>query len=530
MYDYVIVGAGSAGCLLARRLSDNPATKVCLLEAGPPDTSPLIHMPLGIAVILPFSKKLNWRFETEPQKQLGNRKLFWPRGKTLGGSSSINAMVYIRGHREDYDDWRNAGNTGWGYDDVLPSFRRCEGNEIWMNSNYHGTSGPLNVTELRTRNKISDAFVVAGEQTGYPVNPDFNCEHQNGVGFYQVTQKGGRRWSAARAYLEAVKGRSNLHIVTDALAQRVMFEGKRAVGVKYTKGGHHHDARAAGEVILSAGVIGSPQLLLLSGVGPGNELKRFQIETVHELPGVGQNLQDHLDITILQKSKSRVPLGIAISSTPRWLKAAFDYAVSKNGLLTSNIAESGGFVKSDNGQPRPNLQFHFLPTLVNDHGRKIMLGFGYTLHVCDLRPKSRGSIGLHSPDAAAAPRIEPNYLGEPEDWDTLIKAVKIGRKVLAAPAFSPYRDVEMAPGPGVQTDDQIRADIANRAETIYHPVGSCKMGVDAKAVVDPELKVRGLQGLRVADASIMPTLVAGNTNAPTIMIAEKCASMILADV
>lgn len=527
MYDYVIVGAGSAGCLLAKRLSDNPATKVCLLEAGPPDTSPLIHMPFGIAVLLPFSKKLNWRFETEPQRQLANRKLFWPRGKTLGGSSSINAMVYIRGHKADYDEWRQAGNVGWGYDDVLPSFRRCEGNEVILNSPFHGTSGPLNVTEIRTRNQISEAFVEAGVEAGYPRNGDFNGEHQEGVGYYQVTQKNGQRWSSARAYLEAAKGRPNLHIVTEAHVQRVNFDGKRAVGVTYRKGGHTSIARAGAEVIMTAGAIGSPHVLMLSGVGPGAELQRNRIGIVHDLPGVGQNLQDHLDMTVLQKSKSRVPLGVAVSSTPRSIKAAFDYVVSKKGFLTSNVAESGGFVKSDANQPRPNLQFHFLPALLNDHGRKIMLGYGYTLHVCDLRPKSRGFIGLHSPDPMASPKIQPNYLEAAEDWDTLTKAVKIARKVFAAPAFAPYRDAELAPGPGVQTDDQIRADIANRAETIYHPVGTCKMGTDSLAVVDPQLQVRGIEGLRVADASIMPTLVAGNTNAPTIMIAEKCADMIL---
>jgi choline dehydrogenase-like flavoprotein len=527
MFDYIIVGAGSAGCLLAERLSANPRTRVCLLEAGPPDRSLLIHMPIGIA-LLSQSKTLNWAFETQPQANLDGRRLFWPRGKTLGGSCSINAMVYIRGHRDDYDAWGEAADPIWSYENVLPLFRAMESNERFGAGEFHGVDGELHVSDLRTLNPLSSAFVEAGQQIQFPHSLDFNGETQEGVGLYQVTQHKGRRWSSARAFLSKAKGRPNLRIITGARATRIILEGRKAVGVTYAKRGKLVDLRTSGgEAILSGGAVNSPQLLLLSGIGGAAELNALGIPVVVDIPAVGKNLQDHLDITIMHEANDRTPIGIAPSFIPRALAGALSYALLRKGFLTSNVAEAGGFVKSSHGQKQPNLQFHFLPTLLKDHGRELALGYGYTLHVCDLLPKSRGRVGLKSRDPLDDPLIDPGYLSAPEDIQTMISAVKIGRQVLSAPSMAAYSKTELVPGPSVQSDADIVADIRRRAETIYHPVGTCRMGRDPQSVVDPALRVRGVQGLRVVDASVMPTLVAGNTNAPTMMIAERAAELIL---
>jgi choline dehydrogenase len=532
-FDYVIVGAGSAGCVLANRLSTDPGRTVCLLEAGPPDRSPFIRVPMGL-VFMMMSKTLNWRYATEPQRQLGGRRLFWPRGKTLGGSSASNAMIYTRGHAADYDHWAALGNRGWSYADVLPYFRRAEHHEC-AGSAFHGTDGPLNVARQRSPNVLSRAFVAAAVEAGYEMTEDFNGACQEGVGLYDVTQRNGERWSAARGYLHPASARSNLTIRTGALATRVILENRRATGVALECNGRSEQIRARREVILSGGAINSPQLLLLSGIGPEQELRRHGIALTHALPGVGQNLQDHLDVLVVHKCVQPVSLGISFATLFAQVRHLVDYLRHRKGPFTTNSAEGGGFVKSTPQESLPDLQFHFTPAHLDGHARNLrsaaftMLGHGYALHVCNLRPKSRGHIGLKSADPRAAALIEPNYLADPDDLAVLQRGVAAARKVLASRAFDPYRGDELFPGRAVQDPQQVEAFIRRKAETIYHPVGTCKMGHDAMAVVDDTLKVQGIERLRVVDASIMPTLVGGNTNAPTIMIAEKAADLILLD-
>jgi choline dehydrogenase len=530
-YDYIIVGGGSAGCVLANRLSQDPAVTVCLLEAGPADSNPFIRMPIGI-IFMMMSRVLNWRYYTEPQANLEGRRMYWPRGKTLGGSSSSNAMVYTRGHARDYDHWAELGNAGWSYADVLPLFKRAENHERGANA-YHGVGGPLNVADLRSPNLLTGVYVKAAVEAGHAVNTDFSGASCEGVGQYQLTQKNGERWSVARAYLHPVRSRKNLTILTGARATRVLLEGKRASGIEYQQDGKTAVIHAAREVVLSGGAINSPQLLLLSGIGPGEQLRQHGITPVHELPGVGQNLQDHLDVLVVHKCVKPVSLGISLRNLLAQGKHLIDYLRHRTGPLTTNAAEGGGFIKSSPEQAIPDLQFHFTPAHLDDHGRNLsraaytMLGHGYSLHVCDLRPKSRGHIGLKSNDPLADALIEPNYLSHPDDMETLVRGVKAARRVLAAGVFDPYRGKELFPGEQVQSDDELRAFIRHKAGTIYHPVGTCKMGSDAMAVVDAQLKVHGIEALRVVDASIMPTLIGGNTNAPTVMIAEKAADMIL---
>ncbi|CCK77612.1 Alcohol dehydrogenase [Oleispira antarctica RB-8] len=527
-YDYIIIGAGSAGCVLANRLSADSSKNVLLIEAGPEDKSALIHVPIGIA-LLSRSQQLNWQFDTEPESELHNRRLFWPRGKASGGSSSINAMIYIRGHKADYDGWAALGNKGWSYEDVLPYFIKSESNQVIKNNPLHGNDGPLTVEKHRTVNPLSDIFVEAAKDAGHKKNDNFNGKEQEGVGRYQVTQRNGERCSSAKAYLTPVLSRTNLKVISAAHATRVIFDGKKAVGVEYSKDDSliTADINNSGEVILSGGALQSPQLLMLSGIGKKEVLQRHNIPLVHELAGVGKNLQDHLDITIMHKAATKDSIAVTPLGIARGALATVDYIKNRKGFLTSNVAESGGFVKSDAGQKRPNIQFHFLPTYLKDHGRQVMLGYGYTLHICDITPKSRGSISLKTGNPLDDPKIEAGYLTEDEDWTNLINGYKLGREILNAKSFSNYSRKELVPGIQVETDEQIKEDIRQRAESIYHPVGTCKMGSDVLAVVDDKLRVHGVQGLRVVDASIMPNIVAGNTNAPTIMIAEKASDMIL---
>lgn len=526
-FDYIVVGAGSAGCVLADRLSQDPANRVCLIEAGPPDTSQLIHTPLGVAGLI-GNPKVNWCFQTEPEPHLAGRSLYWPRGKTLGGSSSINAMVYMRGHARDYDEWAaEVGDPSWGYKALLPLFREHEDNQRGANK-FHGTGGPLSVCDIRDANPISAVFIVAGSQVGIPVNDDFNGAEQEGVGMHQVTQKLGRRWSSARAFLEGARSRSNLTVMTGARVTRVLLEGKRAVGVEVAQGQALSTLACSSEVVLAGGAVNSPHLLLLSGIGPRSELEKQGIKVQHELPGVGRNLQDHLDYTVMIRDSSKRSIGLALSFIPRAIIGFFRYLFQRRGFLASNVAESGGFAKLTPSSERPEVQFHFLPTFLKDHGRKFLLGYGCTLHVCQLRPKSRGYIGLKSPDPLADPLIHANYLDHPDDVKELVAGVKLTRRILAAPAFKSMNGGEVEPGAQVQSDEDILDDIRKRSETIYHPIGTCKMGRDPMAVVDTQLRVIGIQGLRVADASIMPTLIGGNTNAPTMVIGERAARMMLA--
>ncbi|MGZ9043896.1 MAG: GMC family oxidoreductase [Telluria sp.] len=532
MYDYIIVGGGSAGCVLAARLSAEPALSVCLLEAGPRDSSPFIRVPLGI-VRLMMSKKLNWQYFTQAQAGLDGRRLYWPRGKTLGGSSSTNAMIYTRGNRADYDHWAALGNPGWAFDDVLPLFLRSEHHEAGA-SPFHGSGGPLNVAALRSPNVLSRAFVDAAVAAGYPFNDDFNGAQQEGVNFYEVTQRQGERWSAARAFLHPALGRPNLTVLTGAHAERVLFDGKRAVGVAFRRGGSAASVGARREVLLAGGAINSPQLLMLSGIGAPQQLAHHGIALRHALPGVGRNLQDHLDVLVVQRCRLPVSLGMSARTLPAQFKRLYDYLAHRSGALTSNSAEAGGFVKSRAALALPDLQFHFTPARLDGHARTLrsaaftLWGHGYALHACPLHPASRGEVTLRSADPADPPLIDPRYLSERADLLAMIDCVRAARGVLAAAPFDPYRGAEIFPGAAVQSDADIEAFIRRKAETIYHPAGTCKMGSDPMAVVDHRLMVHGVAGLRVIDASIMPTLVAGNTNAAAIMIAEKGADMVLA--
>ena len=528
-FDYVIIGAGSAGAVLAARLSRDPGTTVCLLEAGPPDKNPLIHIPFGLAE-LGKAKGINWGYETTPQARLNGRRLYWPRGKTLGGSSSVNAMCYIRGIPADYDGWEAGGAEGWGWDAVFPYFKKAEDQERGADD-YHGTGGPLSVSDLRHVSPLSEAFAEAGADLQIPRNEDFNGERQEGLGLYQVTQRLGKRCSTAVAYLRPAEARPNLAIFTNAQAEAILFEGRKASGVRLVRGGAPMTLKANREVLLCGGAINSPQLLMLSGIGPAAHLREHGIAAVADRPGVGQNLQDHLDAILQYKTRSSAGYGNALSMLPRAVWGMSRYAVNKTGFLTSNIAEAGGFIRVTPGAEHSEVQFHFLPVRIENHGRTRVFGYGYSLHSCCLQPKSRGEIRLASPNPAKHPSINPRYLDHEDDARIMVAAVRMGRRILAAPAFDRFKGREVDPGADTETDADLLGFIRERAQTIYHPVGTCRMGRadDPASVVDPKLKVIGVEGLRVIDASVIPTLIRGNTNAPTIMIAERAADLIRSD-
>ncbi len=522
-FDYIVIGGGSGGCAVSSRLSEDRNSSVCMLEAGGDGKNVMIRMPSAVAAILP-RPIFNWAYNTEPQPGLNGRKGFQPRGKTLGGSSAINAMLYVRGHQSDYDNWRDLGNNGWGWDDVLPYFRRAE-NNARGGDDLHGDQGPLSVSEQVSPRPIAQDFIKAGEQLQYSNNPDFNGPTQEGFGMFQVTQKDGERHSVAAAYIHPVMDRKNLEVKTKATVHHIIIEGKKAVGVAYEQNGAIHEVRANREIILSGGAFASPQLLMLSGIGPADHLKSHGIDVKHDLQGVGQNLQDHIDYITAYKSPSRDLFGLSFGGGMDIIKSIFEWRNHRSGMLTSPFAEAGAFIKSDPELERPDLQMHFVVGIVDDHSRKLHLGHGFSCHICVLRPKSRGSVTLGSADVSKPPKIDMGYFSNEDDLDLMVKGFGIMRQVLEAPALDKWRGKELYTE-NIHERDAIKSMIRQRADTVYHPVGSCKMGNDDRAVVDDQLRVHGIENLRISDASIMPTLIGGNTNAPTIMIGEKCAAMI----
>ncbi len=531
-FDYVIVGGGSAGCVLAARLSENAKAKVCLIEAGGEGRDIFVRAPALVAAMVSGRPRINnWAFHTEPQKGLNGRRGFQPRGKGLGGSSAINAMLYARGHARDYDEWADMGCAGWDWDSVLPYFKKAEGNVRGADA-YHGADGPLQVAEQSEPRAITHAFVEAAACQQVRQTDDFNGLRQEGAGLYQVTQfhtgpHRGERCSAAAAYLSpTVRQRPNLAILTKTIAMKVVIEGGRATGVVIDRAGRREVVEARREVVLSGGAFGSPQVLLLSGIGPRDELARHGIEVEHELPGVGRNLQDHLDYVLSYRSKRDDVVGLGPKGLMQLAAAGLRWRRDGTGMFASPFAEGGAFLRSTPDVDRPDLQLHFVVGIVDQHMRKIHFRYGFSCHVCVLRPFSRGHVGLQSTNPRKPPRIDPNYLDDPRDLELLKLGARKMQAILTAPPLDPWRDAQLYPHDG--SDAALEADIRNRADTIYHPVGTAKMGTDDMAVVDPSCRVHGLKGLRVVDASVMPRVIGGNTNAPTIMIAEKAAAMIRA--
>lgn len=528
-FDYVIVGAGSSGCVIASRLTEDPNVTVCLLEAGGPDSSVLIHVPAGLVAMMP-TRINNYAYKTVPQQRLNGRCGYQPRGKTLGGSSSTNAMLYVRGNRHDYDHWASLGNPGWSYDEVLPLFKRAENNEQFVDA-FHGQGGPLNVTYPRYESPLSQLFLDAAQQNGLRFNPDYNGAEQEGAFLYQVTHRNGERCSAAKGYLTPNRSRHNLEVLTHAVSARVIVEGGRASGVAYYQGNQLREVRARREVVISAGSFGSPQLLQLSGIGAAAELQTLGIPVVREIAGVGKNLQDHIDYVQSWQVPSRLEtFGVSLRGSAKITRAIFDWRNKQTGMLTSVFCSAGAFVRSRPELAAPDLQLIFVLAIVDDHARKPHLGHGISCHVDVLRPFSRGTVALNSRDPRDPPKIDPRFLSDERDLELLLKGGQLQQRIIESKPFDSVRGKMFYP---TRIDDPkgMIADIRNRADTQYHPVGTCKMGPpdDPMSVVDARLRVKGIAGLRVADASIMPTTVGGNTNAPAIMIGEKAADMIRED-
>ena len=527
-YDYIVAGAGSAGCILANRLSTDPAKRVLLLEAGGRDWYPWVHVPVGYFKTL-HNPITDWCYKTEPDQGLNGRAIDWPRGKTLGGSSSINGLLYIRGQREDYDHWRQLGNAGWSYEDVLPYFIRSEDQQNGSDQ-FHGSGGGLSVQNMRAKRNICEALIAAAEEVGVPRNDDFNGAEQEGVGYFQQTARNGRRCSTAVGFLNPVKSRPNLDIVTHALVEKVKINKGRASGITISVKGtsHTYGLKPGGEVILSAGTIGSPQILQLSGIGPGELLQALEIPVIKDLTGVGENLQDHLQIrTVFEVN---VPtFNEEINSFLGRIKIGMQYVLTRGGPMSMGASQVCIFARSRSGLDTPDIQYHFQPLSADKPGIEMHPFPGITLSVCQLRPESKGRIQIKSPDPRAYPAIHPNYLASPTDQRTVIDSLKFTRRLVDTSALKPYVVREHLPGSGIETDDELLDSARNIAHTIYHPTSTCKMGADAMSVVDERLRVHGIVGLRVVDASIMPAIVSGNTNAPTIMIAEKASDMIIED-
>lgn len=523
-HDYVIVGAGSAGCALAGRLSEDPQRSVALIEAGGADRNLWLHIPVGYYRTA-FGSAFSWDFKTEPEPRLGDRQIIWPRGRVIGGSSSINGLIYMRGQPEDFDTWRQLGNAGWDWQSVLPVFKRCEDQERGA-SELHGVGGPLGVADLRLRHELCEAYIRAAVESGIPYNPDFNGTQQEGVGYYQLTIRGRWRCSAAAAYLRPARRRANLRIATDMLVERVAFEGRRAVGVIGRIGGRRVRVGARREVILCAGAVQSPQLLQLSGIGPGALLARHGIAVVNDLPGVGENLQDHFQVKTIFRCARPITLNDDVKSIWRRAVIAAEYLLKRSGPMTIGAGQVGVFARTMPGAATPDVQFHVMPSSTEDPARGLHDFSGFTASICQLRPESRGRIAINSPDPGEAPRIVANYLATDTDRRVVMAGLRLSRRIARAPALAAYVAGEYWPGDAAESDEELVAHAARTGTTIFHPAGTCKMGADPASVVDAQLKVHGVGGLRVADASIMPTLVSGNTNAACIMIGEKLADMI----
>ncbi|HVY00682.1 MAG TPA: choline dehydrogenase [Pseudorhodoplanes sp.] len=526
-FDFIVVGAGSAGCVLANRLTASGQYRVLLIEAGGRDSNPWIHIPLGYGKLF-TDPRVNWMYESEPEPELNNRRIIQPRGKVLGGSSSINGLLYLRGQREDFDHWRQLGNAGWSFEDVLPYFRRAEDQERGEDE-LHGVGGPLAVTDVRDPHPLCEAFIEAAQQAGYPRNDDFNGAAQEGAGYFQLTARNGRRCSTAVGYLRPARGRDNLAIVSEALVTRILFEGRRAVGVEYLQDGRRLTAHARGEVILSGGAFNSPQLLQLSGVGPADLLRAHGIDVIADMPGVGGDLQDHFQGRIQYRCTSAITMNDTVNSWTRSIAAGLRYIFARKGILAIGAGYAGAFLRTDPALASPDVQIHLIIFSADKLGGGLHPFPGFTMSVCQLRPESRGTVRIKSNDPRMPPAIRPNYLSAKLDRDTMVAGMKVLRRIMAQPAMRPYVAEERNPGPGRSSDEEILAYLRETGTTIFHPTSTCRMGKDANAVVDERLRVRNFQSLRVADGAIMPTVVSGNTNAAIVMIGEKAADMILQD-